>query len=71
MLYKDVILPCFLYRYLKYLRKTYEIKRTEVHACWPFSLVRKTEYNENYKRDFQLSPLEDHFMFWEYLQVGK
>lgn len=24
-----------------------------------------------YQRDFDLSPLGDHYMFWEYLEVGK
>ena len=24
-----------------------------------------------YELDFDLSPLENHFMFWEYLEIGK
>ena len=34
---------------------------------------RKEEQKDlpQYQRDFDLSPQGDHYMFWEYLEVGK
>lgn len=52
------LLVAYASRYLKYRYKTYMRKKN------------KKEEKENYQIDFDLSPFEDHFMFWEYLQVG-
>ena len=50
---------------------------THSTVCRYLMLLRKRRNQKNagdrpqYELDFDLSPLEKHFMFWEYLEIGK
>lgn len=53
------------YRFVMYEIKNYR-KWKEAKK-----ILRKKDLRPQYQREYDLSPHKDHYMFWEYLDVGR